>query len=100
MAGKECDTFDAAFFRPRDSAVFGRLEIGFESRLGILFVLIIDPIYLEDFWSRMWIAKIVSGVLTNFLAIFFFSEYILSVRLQDEVIFLRRKCKLQNIFFI
>lgn len=94
MAGKECDTFDAAFFRPRDSAVFGRLEIGFESRLGILFVLIIDPIYLEDFWSRMWIAKIVSGVLTNFLAIFFFSEYILSVRLQDEVIFLRRKCKL------
>lgn len=100
MAGKECDTFDAAFFRPRDSAVFGRLEIGFESRLGILFVLIIDPIYLEDFWSRMWIAKIVSGVLTNFLAIFFFSEYILSVRLQGEVIFLHRKCKLQNIFFI
>lgn len=37
MAGKECDTFDAAFFSPCDSAVFGRLEIGFQSRLGILF---------------------------------------------------------------
>lgn len=49
MAGKECDTFDAAFFRLCDSAVFGRFEIGFESRLGILFVLIIDPIYLKIF---------------------------------------------------
>lgn len=49
MAGKECDTFDAAFFRPCDSAVFGRLEIGFQSRLGILFGVLIIDVYLKIF---------------------------------------------------
>lgn len=70
MAGKECDTFDAAFFRPRDSAVFGRLEIGFEKTARD----IIRINYRPDIFGRFLIAKIVSGVLTNFLAIFFFSE--------------------------